>query len=117
MTWLNWLLTPAYRLYRLWYRFRYRRLKIIVVDDIPDHANAGYLCLVGEAGDYWAASMRCPCGCGDTITLNLIGPRPVWQAVMAQPGTVSLRPSVYRLTGCKSHYWVRDGVVIWASGN
>lgn len=114
MKWLNWLLKPVYGLYRLWYRSRYRKLCVSVVDDIPDQATPGYLCLVGEGHNYWAATMRCPCGCGDTVTLNLIGPHPVWRALIGQSGKVSLHPSVYRQTGCRSHYWVREGVVIWA---
>lgn len=115
MKWPKWLLGLVYGLYRRWYRFRYRELSVSIVDDIPDQMNPGYICLAGEDDDYWAVLMRCPCGCGDTITLNLIGPHPVWRAMTEKSGEVSLYPSVHRQTGCKSHYWIRHGSVIWAN--
>ena len=115
MKWFARLWQPLQRLYGFWYCFRYRNMAVIVVDDIPDDPSPGYLYLVGENEDYWAASMRCPCGCGDTTTLNLIGPHPVWQAVKGEFGKVGLHPSVHRQTGCNSHYWIRDGAVVWAN--
>ena len=114
MSGLDWLLDPFRKLHRKWYRFRYRKLSMNVVDDIPDQIAPGTLYLIGEDNDYWAVSMRCPCGCGDTITLNLIGPHPVWKIKTKQRGKLSLYPSVHRLTGCRSHYWVRNNALIWA---
>ena len=113
MSWPNWLLSPFCKLYRRWYRFRYQKFSMNVIDDIPDQTTPGIVYLVGEYEDYWAASMRCPCGCGDTVTLNLIGSHPVWKAKIKQSDKVSLHPSVHRQTGCRSHYWVRDNVLIW----
>lgn len=113
---MKWLLRPVYVLFRLWYRFRYRKLSVSIVDDIPDQVTPGCLYLVGDVDDYWASTMLCPCGCGDTITLNLIGPHPVWSATTVQSGKVSLHPSVHRQTGCRSHFWIRDSIVIWTNG-
>jgi len=110
---MKWLLRHVYVLFRLWYRFWYRKLSVSIVDDIPVQVSPGYLYLVGEDDDYWAATMLCPCGCGDTITLNLIGSHPVWCTVTGQSGMVSLHPSIHRQTGCRSHYWIRDGIVSW----
>lgn len=48
--------------------------------------------------------MKCPDGCGDTLTVNL-DPRtgPAWE-VYVRKNAVSLYPSVWRETGCESHF-------------
>lgn len=112
--WLKWQRKQLNKLYRLWYQFRFRKLSVHIVNDIPDQTIPGILFLVGEDEDYWAASMRCPCGCNESITLNLIGQHPVWQAIEGQSGKITLHPSIHRQTGCRSHYWIRDEIVIWA---
>ena len=48
--------------------------------------------------------MRCPCGCGEIISLNLdraAGEN--WHLVM-QDGKLGLFPSVWRDSGCQSHF-------------
>ncbi len=48
--------------------------------------------------------MKCPDGCGDTLTVNL-DPRagPAWE-VYVRKNAVSLYPSVWRESGCESHF-------------
>jgi hypothetical protein len=57
--------------------------------------------------------MRCPDGCGETITLNL-DPRTdkAWR-VYQSPKGLTLFPSVWRDTGCKSHFVLWDDVLYW----
>ncbi|MEQ9145535.1 MAG: DUF6527 family protein [Parvibaculaceae bacterium] len=58
--------------------------------------------------------MRCPCGCGDTIILQLIPEaKPRWTLSQSRGGYPTLHPSVHRQTGCKAHFWLRDGKIIW----
>ncbi|MGK2742260.1 DUF6527 family protein [Tepidicaulis sp. LMO-SS28] len=58
--------------------------------------------------------MRCPCGCGDTIVLQLIPEaRPRWDLFQNDQGHPTLRPSVDRNAGCESHFWVRNGKITW----
>lgn len=60
------------------------------------------------------AMLRCPCGCAEVITLSLQSIHdPNW-AVKIKHGRASLYPSVWRTTGCRSHFWLRDGRVFWA---
>lgn len=51
----------------------------------------------------WAV-FRCPCGCGELLTINLdrrVGPH--WRLIRRKSG-VSLSPSVWRTSGCHSHF-------------
>lgn len=52
---------------------------------------------------------RCPCGCDEIIILNTIeGTKPCWKI----EGN-SIRPSIDRLVGCRSHFTITNGVVKW----
>ncbi|WP_248306350.1 DUF6527 family protein [Devosia oryzisoli] len=58
--------------------------------------------------------MRCPCGCGATIELMVIPEaRPRWSITTDAQRRPTLHPSVWRKTGCKSHFWVREGRIQW----
>ncbi|WP_246622445.1 DUF6527 family protein [Rhizobium laguerreae] len=58
--------------------------------------------------------MRCPCGCGDMIELMILrGARPRWDISIDKAGHPSLHPSVWRKSGCRSHFWVREGRILW----
>ncbi|MCA8063628.1 hypothetical protein LGM56_14900 [Burkholderia sp. AU38729] len=90
------------------------RYTVVVVDDLPDSLQAHKVYAVGENGQCWLAALRCPCGCGDTIQLPMIAEqRPRW--TMTRKGTrlPSLSPSVDRTVGCRSHFWLKLGVIRW----
>jgi hypothetical protein len=89
--------------------YRYER-----VDDFPDSLKGSRVYIAGERGNLWAAAMLCPCGCGETIELNLLKEvRPRWSAEQHSDGTVSLKPSVWRQKGCRSHFVVSHGHINW----
>lgn len=55
---------------------------------------------------------KCPCGCGDVVTLSAqTAHQPHWRLTRTQPGRPTLYPSVWRDKGCMSHFWLRDGRV------
>ncbi len=57
---------------------------------------------------------KCPCGCGDVITLSLQSVhRPHWRLVKSPSGRPTLYPSIWRDKGCKSHFWLTDGRISW----
>jgi hypothetical protein len=92
-----------------------RPLKARVVVDQPDVVEAGYVYLVGDDGAPWSAAFLCPCRCGAIIQLSLIAnDRPHWRAAIHANGAVTLQPSIWRTTGCRSHFIVRRGRVVWA---
>ena len=57
---------------------------------------------------------RCPCHCGDVITLSLQPIHtPSWKLSLSEEKRPTLYPSVWRDSGCYSHFWVKDGRVFW----
>jgi hypothetical protein len=58
--------------------------------------------------------VRCPCGCGQRLEMMLLKEvKPPWDLFLDMRGHVSLHPSVWLWEGCKSHFWVRSGKIIW----
>jgi hypothetical protein len=39
--------------------------------------------------------------------------KPRWNVDLDNRGRVSLHPSVWRQTGCRSHFWLRSGRIEW----
>lgn len=57
--------------------------------------------------------MACPDGCGDILTINLDGRAgPAWRLYSDRRGT-SLFPSVWRDSGCQSHFIVWRSHIFW----
>ena len=84
------------------------------VDEFPDLLKPSILYVAGEESHIWAAAMRCPCGCGDVIELNLLKEAsPCWSVSRHPDGSVSLRPSIWRQKACRSHFFVRHGRIEW----
>lgn len=92
-------------------------MKIItlnIVGNVPSMSEA--MRLVGQAGDAALIErghprillLGCPCGCGERFPINL-DPRagPAWRIYGG--GRTSLYPSVWRDSGCKSHYIIWNG--------
>lgn len=94
---------------------RNRPLAVAHVEDVPDVIKPGVVYLIGDGPAPWATSFLCPCGCGETISLSLIPTdRPSWRAHLHRKGLITLSPSVWRTKGCRSHFFIRSGRVVWA---
>lgn len=90
------------------------RLNVCTVQSIDD-IKIGPNCLYIEArnGKKRWAYMRCPCGCGELITLNLMAShKPQW-VIQNKNGNVSVNPSVWKKSGCKSHFSIKDNQIEW----
>lgn len=62
-------------------------------------------------------TMVCPDGCGEALTINLDRRAgPAWRAYVEKDG-VSLYPSVWRHTGCKSHFIIWRSRIYWCDLN
>ncbi len=84
------------------------------VEDPPEQVATGFVYLVGD-GVPWSAMLICPCGCNQTIALSLIpNDRPRWRAREHEDGSVSISPSIWRTKGCKSHFFIKRGKIVWA---
>lgn len=84
------------------------------LDEDPKSLRPCMLYLVGDGPIPWKAMLLCPCGCGEVIELNLAPPGPpLWRATANSDRTLSLHPSVWRTSGCRSHFWLRSGHIVW----
>ncbi len=85
------------------------------VEDNPDpDTMSDHVVYVVKYGGWpkWA-DFKCPCGCDDVISISIARGKQSWRLetdLLARP---SLRPSVWRKAGCRSHFWVRKGRVNW----
>jgi hypothetical protein len=110
---MSWLRGAVERIGRLLQRGQ-RPLRTERVEDLPRELEGGRIYVVGEGRHIWSVALLCPCGCGETIQLNALPEaRPRWRVRQHLDGRVSLMPSVWRNTGCRSHFLVRGGVVEW----
>lgn len=89
--------------------------KAVLVADLPEQLLRRKVYLVGEdIESCWFSAMLCPCGCGELIQLSLIPKdEPRWTAAIGDDGRVTLRPSVWRVRGCHSHFVLSDGMIHW----
>jgi hypothetical protein len=103
---------------RNWYNRLFKkekRYKYKYVEDVPDELKPANLYIISNDTFYWQVAMLCPCGCKKTLHLNLIkGNHPKWSFDIDKKKRISLHPSIDRTVGCKSHFWVRKGKIIWA---
>ena len=105
---------------RLWYLklkeflLPARSINIADADTPPEHLHWRNLVLAREDNEDWAVAFRCPCGCGKRLELLLIEEAmPHWSLTVCERGLPTLHPSVWLKTGCRSHFWLRRGKVIW----
>jgi hypothetical protein len=62
------------------------------------------------------AFLRCPCGCNETILISLMPNQlPNWKATIDKYNRITLSPSIRKNDGCRSHFFVKKGKIIWAS--
>jgi len=85
------------------------RMRTELVELMPSTLESGVLYVSQK---YQTAAHLCACGCGEKIRTQL-GPLG-WQFINERPG-----PSLYPSIGnwqkpCRSHYFIRRGVVVWA---
>ena len=89
-------------------------LRVVIAEDQPDIIEAGALYLLGKKQKPWAAVFQCPSGCGARIMLNLLPELyPHWRVTRHWDSTCTLWPSVNRLVGCRSHFWLEKGLIRW----
>ena len=92
----------------------YHAIHIENDDDIPKQLSSHTVYIVGVPGNEWLAQMICPCGCGETLFLNLLKEEmPNWQWRVSPDGIVTLSPSVWRTVRCRSHFFLREGRIQW----
>ena len=90
--------------------------RLVSTQEMPETPQVSEFYLLGQKKHPWAAAFLCPCGCEAMIQLNLLSEAtPCWKVRKHLDSSVSVSPSVNRITGCRSHFWIRKGIVKWAS--
>jgi hypothetical protein len=111
---MNWL-RKLWEGLRQWFGGQQGKIKAAKVAELPEELERTLIYLVGENEHLWFAVMLCPCGCGEHLYLNLDpSERPCWEFMRHKWGIISLHPSIHRMVGCRSHFWLRNGQIIWA---
>jgi Family of unknown function (DUF6527) len=91
-----------------------RKLIIIEGDSLPTRLPRRNLVLAREDGEDWCVGLRCPCGCGKQLEMMLLREvNPRWDLTVDERRRPTLYPSVWLRDGCRSHFWVRQGKVVW----
>lgn len=84
------------------------------LEELPDALRSGVVYVLGEGRYRWSVTTLCPCGCGAVLQMSVMREgRPRWQLEEHEDGTISLHPSVWRKEGCRSHFFLRHGWIIW----
>lgn len=105
---------------KMFWAFKKFQYKIEIIPDNPDPAilikNIVYV--VGEKKFVKWAYLKCPCGCNDAIMLSLNRTKsPSWSVKQDKLGRATISPSINKLDGCKSHFFIKNGKVIWSINN
>ena len=88
----------------------YQEVRDVVVPPTNEAVQFGVIYRVHRNNVPKWALFRCPCNCGAVITLSLQqAHRPRWSLRSTNDDRPSLRPSIWRDTGCLSHFWIEDG--------
>lgn len=75
------------------------------------------LVIVEDAGLLKWACLRCPGGCGTSISLSLNQQRrPRWQARTDFWRRPTVEPSVHQKNDCGCHFWIKGGRIEWCPG-
>ena len=89
-------------------------LQIVTGDSLPLTIPQNTIILARDGDEDWCVGFLCPCGCGTTIELLLVPEAtPRWSINVDRDGLVSLFPSVWLDSGCRSHFWVKRGKIEW----
>ena len=110
---LRWLKSLWAALWRWLFRLP-RPLKTVRVEELPDALDAKSVYVVGEGSYRWYVAMLCPCGCGETLHMNLLPESsPRWTLTDDEDDSLTLHPSIWRKKGCRSHFFIRRGLIKW----
>jgi hypothetical protein len=92
------------------------RFRAKYVSELPDQPLPWVVYLGRDSNKIvWGGVMQCPCGCKESIHLNFVhGHDAVWTYRVKRDGTITLFPSIWKNHGCRSHFFVREGLLQWA---
>jgi hypothetical protein len=73
--------------------------------------------VIVRRGNLRSLAIACPDGCGENLTINLDpATGPAWRLYERRRG-LTLFPSIWRDTGCESHFIVWNSGILWCDGD
>ena len=104
---LKWLLRPRGK--KKIYRYE-------IVEELPGKIKQGIVYIFNNNEYHWQIAMLCPCRCKTVLYLNLVDDiHPYWKYRVDRHDRISISPSLYRKTGCRSHFFLRNGKIEWCN--
>ncbi|MGN6604531.1 MAG: DUF6527 family protein [Ginsengibacter sp.] len=83
-------------------------------EELPEKIKKKEVFISRTIENSWVIVMTCPCGCREKIYLNTLPiEQPCWKINQTMKG-LTISPSIWRTKGCKSHFFVEKGKLIWA---
>ena len=99
-----------------WTKVSRPTIRVEFVADRPQRPQKNRLYVTKQAGEPAFGAMACPCGCGETLNLRFFGARrPRWAIYWDWWRRPTVRPSVWRQSGCGSHFHLTNGRVDWCN--
>lgn len=84
------------------------------VQEYPENFEAKIIYLLGKPSQPLLAGLICPCGCGEVIELVLYPAKsPSWKLENVKKNRVTIYPSIRKVSGCKSHFFITEGKIKW----
>lgn len=72
-------------------------IKWKMVEALPDHCNPHTVYIVRNNGYSWQLNLKCPCGCGTLLYINLLEERkPCWRYTINAKKQITILPSLHR---------------------
>jgi hypothetical protein len=95
----------------------YRSNRFVADLQSAQSVNGREITFVKDAGRLKWAALICPCGCAETIAVNLMRSHdPSWRVQFERDNSVSFQPSLWVSEDrCGSHFIIRRGCVEWCS--
>lgn len=82
--------------------------------ELPETFAKRIVYIIGEKNHPWALAFECPCGCRKTVQLNVLKEaKPRWKFQVLAKNKIDISPSIWRTSGCKSHFFIRKGKIWW----
>lgn len=87
--------------------------KFLNVEELPENLKDRVIYIIGRQEQPWLLAFMCPCGCKDSIQLNLLKEaQPCW-SFKIRNNKLNVFPSIRRIKSCKSHFFIRNGKIDW----
>jgi hypothetical protein len=86
-----------------------------IVSDEPPVIKGKTIFIIKDGIEPDTLLFKCPCGCKSLIHLNLLpDAKPKWNFQIKSKNKLTITPSIWRTTGCKSHFFIRNNRIVWA---